>query len=208
MSATHIVPVRLAFKPEVAAGLAGVPTEAIHTAIAERDLTARYAEDECVILRADLVEWIDSLQERDLDSEKDAIIQQLRSRINELEHQILAEDPFLPSAVLKKHAPCMATPATTPRQAKDLYFMRCEGYVKIGVSQDPKRRLTQIRGGSALMPVGMDYRQTEIVRVIPGAGAREYPTHWQFSHLRHTGEWFTETPELTDYISALTKESK
>lgn len=195
---------RLAFKPSAAADIAGVSVEEIHAAIAAGLLTPRYIGTACVIRRDDLKAWIDAnLPEDDSCAEgpdKDELIRHLQIRINELEHQIMADDPFLPGAVLKKHAACLASPPATQRQEKHLYFMRCGNYIKIGVSQDPQRRLTQIRGGSSLIPVGMDYRQAELVRVVPGAGNREYPTHWKFAHLRHTGEWFTETPELTDYI--------
>lgn len=197
---------RMAYNPSAAADIAAVDIEDVYEAIETGALTARYAGAECVVLRKDLERWVDTNKQRPAnadDSSKDDLIRTLRARINELEHQILAADPFLPGAVLRKHAACMAAPTPSRRQAKHLYFMRCEGYVKIGVSQDPQRRLTQIRGGSSLMPVGMDYRTAEIVHIEPDAGAREYPTHWQFAHLRHTGEWFTEAPELTEYIEAL-----
>lgn len=196
----------MAYSPSAAADIAAVDIEDVYEAIETGTLTARYAGSECVVLRKDLERWVDANKQRSAnadDSSKDDLIRTLRTRINELEHQILAADPFLPGAALRKHSACMAAPTPSHRQAKHLYFMRCEGYVKIGVSQDPQRRLTQIRGGSSLMPVGMDYRTAEIVHIEPNAGAREYPTHWQFAHLRHTGEWFTEAPELTEYIEAL-----
>jgi hypothetical protein len=40
----------------------------------------------------------------------------------------------------------------------------------------------------------------------PGGFERERELHAQFAHLRHTGEWFTEAPELAEYIDALAKE--
>lgn len=195
---------RLAFKPSDAAVLAGVDLEVVHAAISDKVLPVRYIGRECVVLRQDLIAWMeDASAAPDADADKDALILELQRRINHLEHQILSADPFLPGNVYKKHAECFRSPSVTPKRDKDLYFMRCEGYIKIGVSNDPQRRLAQIRGGSALTPVGMDYRKAELVRVIEGAGGREYPTHWQFAHLRHTGEWFTEAPELTGYIESL-----
>lgn len=85
------------------------------------------------------------------------------------------------------------------------YFMRCGKFVKIGASADPKFRLVSIRRtGGVLTPAGLDLRDTELVATQGGGFDRERELHAKFAHLRHTGEWFTETPELTTYIESLT----
>ena len=205
MSANKLVPAnRLGFQLAEVAEIAGVGLEAVHDAISAKELIPRYADKECIVRRDDLIAWLDVAKSSD-EADKDELIQELQRRVNDLEHQLLSQDPFLPGNVYKKHAECFRSPTPTPKQEKHLYFMRCEGYIKIGVSADPQRRLTQIRGGSALMPIGMDYRKAELIHVIQEAGSQEYPTHWRFTHLRHTGEWFIETPELTEYIESLSE---
>lgn len=89
---------------------------------------------------------------------------------------------------------------------KEVYFIRCEQYVKIGISQDPPTRLHQIKSGigGALAPPGVDVKASELVTTEFGGITRERELHAKFSHLRHTGEWFTESKELTDYIKGLT----
>lgn len=84
------------------------------------------------------------------------------------------------------------------------YFMRCGQYVKIGASLHPPSRLQAIRRtGGVLFPKGLDLQKTELVATEPGGFEREHRLHIRFRHLRHTGEWFTEAPELTEYIEAL-----
>lgn len=87
------------------------------------------------------------------------------------------------------------------------YFMRCGQFVKIGVSGNPNFRLQSIRRtGGILAPAGLDLSQTELVATEPGGFDREHRLHLRFAHLRHTGEWFTEAPELTQYIESLSEE--
>ena len=88
---------------------------------------------------------------------------------------------------------------------KDVYFIRCEQYVKIGISMWPPHRLKQIRkgGGGSLIPPQMNAATSELIVTELGGLKRERELHAQFAHLRHTGEWFTEAPELTEYIETL-----
>ena len=90
------------------------------------------------------------------------------------------------------------------RKAQTVYFMRCEGFVKIGMSFNPDNRLNQIRkGGGSLFPRRMDVASTSLIATEPGGFDREKELHARFASLRHTGEWFTEAPELTEYIESL-----
>jgi len=87
------------------------------------------------------------------------------------------------------------------------YFMRCGQFVKIGASLDPLFRLHSIRRtGGILAPPGIDLSETELLATELGGFDRERRLHFRFAHLRHTGEWFTEAPELTAYIESLTSE--
>lgn len=86
-----------------------------------------------------------------------------------------------------------------------VYFIRCGGYVKIGASHSPQKRLDSIRaaGGGALAPFLLDLSGAEMIATEPGGFTREKALHARFKHLRHTGEWFTESPELSKYIELL-----
>jgi hypothetical protein len=87
------------------------------------------------------------------------------------------------------------------------YFMRCGRFVKIGASLDPLFRLNSIRRtGGILAPSGLDLSNTDLIATEMGGFERERELHARFSHLRHTGEWFTEAPELTEYIESLSRE--
>lgn len=87
-----------------------------------------------------------------------------------------------------------------------VYFIRCGGYVKIGASRSPDIRLEAIRTiGGVRAPFMLDLSGAELVATEPGGFKREKELHAQFSHLRHTGEWFSYTPELALYISRKSK---
>lgn len=86
------------------------------------------------------------------------------------------------------------------------YFIRCGQFVKIGASLDPVLRLNTIRRtGGVLAPAGLDLRAAELIVTEPGGFEREHRLHIKFAHLRHTGEWFTEAPDLTSYIESKKK---
>ena len=87
----------------------------------------------------------------------------------------------------------------------EVYFIRCGQFVKIGASKDPQTRLKQIRrmNGSLAFPAGLDLMASELIATELGSFERERELHKQFAHLRHTGEWFTEAPDLTEYIESL-----
>lgn len=94
------------------------------------------------------------------------------------------------------------------RTAQTVYFMRCEQFVKIGMSFNPTNRLAQVRkGGGSLFPRRMDVASTVLIATEPGGFEREKELHAKFAHLRHTGEWFTETSELTSYIDSINNEA-
>lgn len=97
-------------------------------------------------------------------------------------------------------------PRSKPRDRKpdQVYFLQGDGFIKIGYSENPQYRLKQIRSNDGTQyPAGMDYAGVTIIRTIPGGRPLERKLHAKFAHLRHTGEWFTEAPELTDYIKGL-----
>lgn len=90
--------------------------------------------------------------------------------------------------------------------ADKVYFIRCEGFIKIGKAQRPENRVKEIRRGGILFPRQLDLEASELIATELGGIERERELHARFAHLRHTGEWFIEAPELTEYIESLSKE--
>lgn len=96
-------------------------------------------------------------------------------------------------------------PKASPGREQQVYFIRCEEYVKIGISSDPENRLKNIQrsGNGTLAPKLIDLTTAEIVATTSGGHYTESKLHQQFAEDRHVGEWFRESPELTAYIDGL-----
>lgn len=73
-----------------------------------------------------------------------------------------------------------------------------KGFVKIGVTNDPMRRLSEIRTGNPY-PVSL-------FCVVPGDETIEAMLHQAFGALRMEGEWFKITPALRAFILASAEE--
>jgi predicted GIY-YIG superfamily endonuclease len=115
-----------------------------------------------------------------------------------LRHARIPSDPWEINTLLDEN--------DRKRRAQTVYFIRCQQYIKIGISKDPAARLRQIRrGGGSHFPRLLDVETAELIATEPGGLDRERELHQHFSHHRHTGEWFTEAPELTQYIDALSE---
>lgn len=78
-----------------------------------------------------------------------------------------------------------------------IYFVHAAelNAVKIGVTNDPQRRLDMLRTGS---PV-----ELEIIAVEEGDQKREAELHRQFALLRKRGEWFDYADTLRAYVATL-----
>lgn len=102
--------------------------------------------------------------------------------------------------------PTAPAPRQDLRQPASVYFFRCGNFVKIGFSVSPHMRLRQIQyGDGTKFPSEIDCRLASLIATESGGSAREKELHAKFAHLRHTGEWFTEAPELTEYIESLSE---
>lgn len=102
-------------------------------------------------------------------------------------HQYYAER----SAILGETVPEVAlAPAPDPGLGT-VYFIRFRDMVKIGVTYDLTRRLKELP-------------HDEILGTIPGTPRDEARCHAAFAHLRHTGEWFRDAPELRQFIADVT----
>lgn len=83
-----------------------------------------------------------------------------------------------------------------------VYFIEAVGLqkIKIGVSDDPKKRLEQLSVGS---PVKL-----KLVGTIQGDNNLEKELHSRFAYLNSDREWFHATKELTEYIKSITSQER
>lgn len=140
-----------------------------------------------------------------IESEIEREIDTLNSRrVQNLQEQLAGKRVTISDLLSSVEFEAAEKECVRARAAQTVYFIRCQQYVKIGISQNPAARLQQIRrGGGSHFPRLLDVETSEIVTTEPGGLTRERELHAKFAHLRHTGEWFTETQELTDYIKEL-----
>jgi hypothetical protein len=67
--------------------------------------------------------------------------------------------------------------------------------IKIGYTGNPEKRIESLLTSSP--------SPLETLKVIEGTVAEERDLHRRFSHLRQHREWFTDCPELREYIASL-----
>ncbi len=73
-----------------------------------------------------------------------------------------------------------------------VYFVECQGWVKIGVAVEPKVRFS---GQRSFNPFPLT-----VLKIIDGGFWEEENWHKKFNHLRGHGEWFKGEPELLHAI--------
>lgn len=83
---------------------------------------------------------------------------------------------------------------TLPSPASWVYFVLCGERVKIGISKNPRRRLSGLRTGSS--------RLLRLFYVTPGDMELERELHRQFGADRVNGEWFIYSQQIRDWIQA------
>ena len=79
-----------------------------------------------------------------------------------------------------------------------IYFIKHSDYIKIGFTTRIKQRLYDLQ---VSCPVKL-----EILGLINGSLENEKQYHNKFKHISISGEWFTYTKELENYIDLLDKE--
>ena len=80
---------------------------------------------------------------------------------------------------------------------KFIYFLRMGDLIKIGVTQDVNQRI------KSYSKTEYPYKP-ELLATCPGGFAKEKELHARFAHARVKGEWFSQVPELMQYIEAIT----
>lgn len=94
----------------------------------------------------------------------------------------------------KGHTACFVRVRKSCTTDSFLYFIEAKGtgFVKIGRSSNPERRLSQLATGSP--------NELILLGTISGGHDLEQSLHQDFSHLRGRGEWFNLTPALHRFI--------
>lgn len=80
-----------------------------------------------------------------------------------------------------------------PDEVQSVYFIECDGLIKIGRSSRIRNRMLALR-----LEVKKDL---VLLGRIPTDVIKEHAVHVLFAHLRQHGEWFTDCAELRDYIA-------
>lgn len=87
--------------------------------------------------------------------------------------------------------------ANAYRKARRVYFMLCNGKVKIGVATKVNGRLSAMQTGNP--------DEVKLLACTPGDEELEGKLHKRFKRLHVRGEWFKYEGSLKDYIQSLPK---
>jgi hypothetical protein len=87
------------------------------------------------------------------------------------------------------------------------YAVQRQGWVKIGATSDPRRRINELRRPAwrkhILSPAGMDWLEP-LVTLGLIVGDVEHELHPRFAELHVFGEWFRPAGEMLNWLAALT----
>jgi len=86
-----------------------------------------------------------------------------------------------------------------------VYFLKADGYIKVGSSMDPISRLRTIRSGtdSSWAPEDLDRSSIECIGYVFGSRMFERELHGRFAEHRVNGEWFHATPDIESHLHEL-----
>jgi excisionase family DNA binding protein len=107
--------------------------------------------------------------------------------------------PRKPSEPLSPLAEAIFSAAQTPdpeaTRRHYVYFVRCDAFVKVGVTSAPRTRLKSL---AAMTPHPID-----LVKLIDGTPLGERAVHRVLAEYHHRGEWFHIKPEFLEAIISL-----
>ena len=83
----------------------------------------------------------------------------------------------------------------TSDRGSEVYFLRCGDRIKIGFSQNVRRRMTELRSGSADDPV--------LLFTVPGARPLEEYFHKRFEYEHVRREWFSYDGAVKAFIEGV-----
>ncbi|MGJ7042107.1 mRNA-degrading endonuclease YafQ of YafQ-DinJ toxin-antitoxin module [Shinella sp. BE166] len=79
------------------------------------------------------------------------------------------------------------------RRSSFVYFISDGEHVKIGLSRQPRKRLSSLQTGHP--------KRLNIVGLMPGGAEDEFQLHGRFRDHRVKGEWFRDCSEIRDFIA-------
>lgn len=85
--------------------------------------------------------------------------------------------------------------AIAQRDGSSVYFAAAGDRIKIGWSRKVASRIAQLQTGNP--------EPVRLLATMPGGVSKERELHRRFAHARLAGEWFTATPDLEEFVSAL-----
>lgn len=87
----------------------------------------------------------------------------------------------------------------------NVYFIYCDGYVKIGRSKDPEKRFADLcrDGDVTIRPEGIDMSNAKLLGSIVGSFYLEGGIHGRLYEKRVAGEWFHYDSEVASLIEVL-----
>lgn len=81
-----------------------------------------------------------------------------------------------------------------------IYFIKCNNYVKIGRSIDPKRRLADLQTGNPF--------KLTLIRTLNEKDFEESTLHKKFNRFRVRGEWFRYSETIKMFVANSGKQKK
>lgn len=95
----------------------------------------------------------------------------------------------------EKTSPKMRAPIPTPTDT--IYFIECDGHVKIGVTSGPVKKRLKVLSTA-------HHSELILLATIENvSGEMEFNLHQRFAQYRTRGEWFVLSPEIKAYIETL-----
>lgn len=79
-----------------------------------------------------------------------------------------------------------------------VYFVGCEGFIKIGLARDIKHRLKM---AETFVPFPLEFLYGVCCEDVAAAKVLEAGFHTQFKHLRTRGEWFRDEGTIRAYLT-------
>lgn len=81
-----------------------------------------------------------------------------------------------------------------------IYFIKCNNYVKIGRSIDPKRRLVDLQTGNPF--------KLTLIRTLNEKDFEESALHKKFNRFRVRGEWFRYSETIKMFVASSGKQKR
>lgn len=108
---------------------------------------------------------------------------------------------FLESAQVVEHFPPSRAAAFVPTRVNQcgVYFLRSQGFVKIGYATDLVRRMEALQIAN---PIDLELVLFLQTRTLSDAVTLERALHRRFAQHRHRGEWFRDCPEIGAFAAA------